>query len=94
MAIIIASVLGAVGFSAMFVMALMRAASIADEDADRAFAEPREERSVAGYRQSYAGFAWAQSTIARESSITEPLQLHVTVSVPSMPAWRCPGTEQ
>jgi phage-related baseplate assembly protein len=92
--IIIASVLGAVGFSAMFVMALMRAASIADAAADRALAEPREERSVAGYEQSYAGFAWAQPTIVRESSITQPLRLHVTVSVPSMPAWRWPGTEQ
>jgi hypothetical protein len=81
----------------MFVMALMRAASIADEDANRAFAEPREERSVAGYGQSYAGVTWARPTIApiaRESSITQPLRLHVTVSVPSMPAWRWPGTEQ
>lgn len=94
MAIIIASVLGAVGFSAMFVMALMRAASIADDNADRSFAEAREERPATGYGQSYAGFAWATPTIVRESSITQPRQLHVTVSVPSMPAWRWPGTEQ
>jgi hypothetical protein len=70
--IIIASALGAMGFSAAFAVALGRAAALADRNSDRMLAERRANPTIVGYRQSYAGFARAQSTIARESSITEP----------------------
>jgi hypothetical protein len=70
--IIIASALGAMGFSAAFAVALGRAAALADKNSDRMLAEHRANPTITGYRQSYAGFARAQSTIARESSITEP----------------------
>lgn len=64
--IIIASALGATGFSAAFAVALGRAAALADRNSDRMLAERRVKPTVAGYRQSYAGFARAQSTITRE----------------------------
>ncbi len=70
--IIIASVLGAMGVGGTLAVALGRVAALADEDADRMLAERRADSSITGYRQSYAGFARAHSTIARESSITEP----------------------
>ncbi len=72
MAIIVASALGAMGVSAMLALALGRAAALADEQSERILVESRASPSTGGYRQSYAGFARAQSTIARESSITEP----------------------
>jgi hypothetical protein len=80
--IIAASTLGAIGFSAILAIALGRVAALADRDSSRTLAERRAEDpitvyrqtdpSVTAYRQSYAGFAWAQWTIARESPITEP----------------------
>lgn len=70
--IIIASALGALGVSGTLAVALGRVAALADEDADRMLAERRADPSLTGYSQSYAGFARAHSTIARESSITEP----------------------
>jgi hypothetical protein len=69
--IIVASALGAIGFSAILAVALSRVAALADRDSNRMLAEHRANPSIMGYRQSYAGFARAQSTIARESSITE-----------------------
>jgi hypothetical protein len=70
--IIIASVLGAVAFSGALAVALGRVAALADESSDRLLAERHANPPIIGYRQSYAGFARAQSTIARESSITVP----------------------
>ena len=74
--IIVASALGAIGLSATFAVALSRAAALADQDSDRMLAELRAAPSISDHRpsygQGYAGLAWAQSTIARESSITEP----------------------
>jgi hypothetical protein len=70
--IIVALALGAVGFSAVLALALGRVAALADRDADRMLAEGCEAPSITDRRQGYAGFARAQSTIARESSITEP----------------------
>ncbi len=72
MTIIVASALGAMGFAAIVVLALGRAAGAADEDAERMLAEHRAKPAIVGYRQSYAGFARAHSTIARESSIAVP----------------------
>ncbi len=70
--IIVAAALGAIGFSALLAVALSRAAAIADEAAERTLAEHSATPSITDYRQSYAALARAQSTIARESSITEP----------------------
>jgi hypothetical protein len=70
--VIVASTLGVVGFTAVLALALGRAAALADEDSDRLLAERRARPTVGGYRQSYAGFARAHSTIAWESSITVP----------------------
>ncbi len=77
MIIIVASALGAIGFiSATLAIALSRVAAFADQDSERLLEELRATPSLTAYRQgcgqSYAGFARAQSTIARESSITEP----------------------
>jgi hypothetical protein len=75
-AIIIASALGALTFGALLAVALGRIAALADEDADRMLAEhhadPPITAPVPSPAQRYTGFARAQSTIARESSITEP----------------------
>ena len=71
MAIIVASALGTLGFGAVLAMAMAlgRAAAIADEQAELAHAERCVTPSITGYRPSYAGFARAPSTPARESSI-------------------------
>jgi hypothetical protein len=70
--IIIASALGAMAFGALLVVALGRVAALADEDADRLLAEHHADPPITASAQRYSGFARAQSTIARESSITEP----------------------
>ena len=78
-AIVVASALVVVGFAAMLMLALGRAAALADEDSERALAEHRVHPAIRGYRQSYAGFARGH---------------YETFRVPSMPAARWPGTEQ
>jgi hypothetical protein len=68
--IIVASVIGTIGFAG--VLALARVAAIADEDSERMLAEAAAANTTAARHQSYAGWEAAQSTIAWESSITEP----------------------
>jgi len=70
--IIIASAFSGTLFAAALVIALGRVAAHADEDLDRQLAAERALASIAQPRGTYAGFARAQSTIARESSITVP----------------------
>jgi len=70
MIIIVASALGALGFSAILAVALGRAAAIADRSSEQVLAERRANPVIGGYRQSYAGFSRARGTIARRSSIT------------------------
>jgi hypothetical protein len=72
MVVVIAATLGVVGLTVMFALALGRTAAIADQEVDRLLAERQARPTIRGYRQSYAGFARVHSTIARESSITEP----------------------
>jgi hypothetical protein len=72
LAIIVASALGTLGFGAMLAMAMGRAAALADRESERTHAERRVTPSIAGYSQSYAGFARGQPMIARTSSSTEP----------------------
>jgi hypothetical protein len=70
--IIVAVALGAIALGALLAVALSRVAALADEAAERLLAERARAPAVGDYRQSYAGLVLAQSTIARESSITEP----------------------
>jgi hypothetical protein len=71
-AIIIVSVLGTMAFGALLAVALGRVAALADENADRLLAEHDRDAPITAATPRYTGFARAQSTIARESSITEP----------------------
>jgi hypothetical protein len=68
--IIVASVV--IGLSAMLAFALARVASRADEEMDCRLAEIRVARPITVLRQSYEGWAWAQSMISREPPITLP----------------------
>jgi hypothetical protein len=70
--VIVTSALGVLGFGGLLAVALGRAAALADEGSDQVLVERRASPTVNGYRQTYAGFARAHSTIAWESSITEP----------------------
>jgi hypothetical protein len=72
LAIIVASALGTLGFGAMLAIAMGRAAALADRESERTHSERCVTPSIAGYSQSYAGFARAQPTITRKSSITAP----------------------
>jgi hypothetical protein len=80
----------------MLAVALGRAAAIADEESERTHAERCVTPSIGGYRQSYQLMRSAPSRRLIEDSRQQRrgVGLHETLSVPSMPAWRCPGTEQ
>src|SRR5580692_10504584 len=70
--IIVTSALGATVLSAVFVIALGRVASLADKDSQRILEQRRAAHALERRRQGYAGWARAQSTMARESPITVP----------------------
>jgi hypothetical protein len=74
MSMVISIVLGiaVMGLGATFAIALGRAAHRADEELETALAEELGTAAITLLRESYAGLARAQSTIARESSITVP----------------------
>jgi hypothetical protein len=65
--VVVVAALGAMGFSALLALALGRAAALADRSSEQALSARRSNPTIRGYRQSYAGFADAQLTIARES---------------------------
>jgi len=69
-AIIVASALGALGFSAALALALGRVAASADESSERMLAESRAAAESTAFRRGYAGWARTQSLIARESRTT------------------------
>jgi hypothetical protein len=94
-AIIVASALGILGFGAMLAVALGRAAAIADQESERTHAARCVTPSVAGYRQSYQLLRSASPRhLIEDRQQPRAVGLHETLSVPSMPAWRWPGTEQ
>lgn len=89
--VIVACVFCAVGFSATVAIALGRAAARGDEELAREIARERPATALTTVRRnSYAGLDTSRS----RGSACEPLLLYETFSVPSIPAWRWPGTEQ
>lgn len=70
--IILSLALSAMSFFALLAIALARVASRADAESERVAAARRGRPTIKAYRQSYAGFARAHSTISWEPSITEP----------------------
>jgi hypothetical protein len=70
--IIAVAAVGAIAFSATLAIALGRAAGLADREAEELLAGQHGGSPMIVISQSYAGLAFAQSTIARESSITAP----------------------
>jgi hypothetical protein len=90
--VIVVCALCAVGFSATLAIALGRAAARGDEELAREIARARPAEALsAGRRHNYAGLG---SGARMRRGACEPSMLYDTFSVPSMPAWRWPGTEQ
>jgi hypothetical protein len=88
--------LGAIAFCGVLVVALSRVAARADQHDEEILAR-RLTGSGARHNESYAGLERARPRSSRDRSITVPSSgsdYELTVSVPSMPAWRWPGTEQ
>jgi hypothetical protein len=91
--VIVASALCAVGASAMLAIALGRAAARGDEDLAREMARDRAPTTEpVDRRHSYAGLGPANPSPLRPAR--EPSLFYETFNVPSIPAWRWPGTEQ
>jgi hypothetical protein len=95
---ILASVFGAVFLATAFAVALGIVAARADERLDR---QVREELGDPWSEASGDAFATLAESpaLATVGERPAPLSLarssySLTVSVPSMPAWRWPGTEQ
>jgi hypothetical protein len=72
MVIIIVLGIAVMGLGATFAVALGRVAHRADEELESALTEEFGTAAIMLLRDGYAGLALAQSTIARESSITVP----------------------
>jgi hypothetical protein len=72
MLLIVVLAIAVLGFGVMFALALGRVAHRADEELETALAHERGLAAIILLRESYAGLARAQSTMARESSITVP----------------------
>ncbi len=88
MTIIAASAFVVIGFSAILAVALSRVAALADLDSSRTLDEYRAEHAITVYRQSYTGFARAQSTIVREPSTVEPSS-RTSVGTQRLPVSSC-----
>ena len=86
--IIVASALGALGFSVALTLALGRIAARADEGSERMLAEGRAAADSAAFRRAYAGWARTQSAVAGGSSIAEPSS-RVRVGTQRLPVSSC-----
>jgi hypothetical protein len=91
--VIVASVLCAVGASTTLAIALGRAAARGDEELARELARDRPPGAEpVDRRHNYADLGPSNPSPLRPAR--EPSLLYETFSVPSIPAWRWPGTEQ
>jgi hypothetical protein len=91
--VIVASVLCAVGASVTLAIALGRAAARGDEELARELARDRPSAAEpVDRRHSYTGLGPSKPSPLHAAR--EPSLLYETFSVPSIPAWRWPGTEQ